>query len=61
MAKRNQYSFSKRQREIRKKKKQEEKRARKLGLPEEGEAPPPEPTYEVLELGPDGVPIAEEE
>jgi hypothetical protein len=37
MGKRNQYSFQKRQRELKKKKKAAEKRARKLGLPLEGE------------------------
>jgi hypothetical protein len=35
MGKKNQYSFSKRQRELKKKKKAEEKRARKLGTPDD--------------------------
>jgi len=53
MGKKNQYSFSKRQREIKKKKKAEEKRLRKLAknAPEEGE----------LELDEFGEPIEEED
>ena len=54
MGKKNQYSFSKRQREIKKKKKAEEKRARKLALKEGAEPDELLEQSEVEGVGVDG-------